>query len=140
MCLGISALQYHFIQVCAYSLFNPMRFCIPGALKTPQVSYLVIMPIHQHEHDKKEQVYLRSWLQGTRNKQKANEQQVRLLLRSPSSRLSTLSRDQTCPSSSSPASGEFSQHFSRTTKDRDCQHQGSVFSIIVIAVISVNIT
>ena len=50
-----------------------------------------------------------------------------------------LSRDQTCPSSSSPASGVFSQHLSRTTKDRDCQHQGSVFSIIMTAVKTVNI-
>ena len=34
----------------------------------------------------------------------------------------------------------FSQHLSRTTKDRDCQHKGSVFSIIMTAVKTVNIT
>ncbi|KAI4560107.1 hypothetical protein MJT46_012345 [Ovis ammon polii x Ovis aries] len=46
----------------------------------------------------------------------------------PLSRQSLLSRDQTCPSSPSPAPGVFSQHFSGTRKDRACQNQGSPLS------------
>ena len=80
------------------------------------------------------QVYLVSWLQGTWIRQKANGQQVRLLLWSPSSRSSLFSREQTSPSSSSPASGVFSQHLSGTRKDRAWQNQGSVFNIIMTAV------
>ena len=53
---------------------------------------------------------------------------------------SLLSRDQTSPSSPSPASGVFSQHLSRTRKDRACQNQGSVFNIIKTAVKTGNIT
>ena len=53
LCLRINAFQYHFIQACAYSLFTPEGFPIPGLLETPQVSYSVIIPIHQHKHDKK---------------------------------------------------------------------------------------
>ena len=53
---------------------------------------------------------------------------------------SLLSRDQTSPSSPSPASGVFSQHLSGTRKDRACQNQGSVFNIIKTAVKTVNIT
>ena len=63
-----------------------------------------------------------------------------LLLGSPSSRSSLLSRDQTCPSSPSPAPGVFSQHLSGTRKDRACQNQGNVFDIIMTAVKTVNIT
>ena len=86
------------------------------------------------------QVHLVSWLQGTRIRQKANGQQVTLLLGSPSSRSSLLSRDQTCPSSPSPAPGVFSQHLSGTRKDRACQNQGNVFDIIMTGVKTVNIT
>ena len=86
------------------------------------------------------QVHLVNWLQGTRIRQKAKGQQVRLLLWSHSSRPSLLSRDQTCPSSPSPVSGVFSQHLSGTRKDQACQNQGSVFNIIMTAVKTVNIT
>ena len=79
-------------------------------------------------------------MQGTRIRQKAKGQQVRLLLWSPSSRPSLLSRDQTCPSSPSPAPGVFSQHISGPRKERACQNQGSVFNIIMTAVKTVNIT
>ena len=51
-----------------------------------------------------------------------------------------LSRDQTCPSSSSPASGVFSQLLSGTRKDQACQNQGSVFNMIMTAIETVNIT
>ena len=79
-------------------------------------------------------------MQGTRIRQKAKGQQVRLLLWSPSSRPSLLSRDQTCPSSPSPAPGVFSQHISGPRKERACQNQGSVFNIIMTAVKTVIIT
>ena len=79
-------------------------------------------------------------MRGTQIRQKAKGQQVRLLLWSPSSRPSLLSRDQTCPSSPSPASGVFSQHLSGTRKDQACQNQGSVFNIIMTAVKTVIIT
>ena len=69
-------------------------------------------------------VDLVNWLQGTWIRQGVNGQQVRLLLWSPSGQPSLLSRDQTCPSSSSPASGVFSQHFSGKRKDQACQNQG----------------
>ena len=51
-----------------------------------------------------------------------------------------LSRDQTCPSSSSPASGVLSQLLSGTRKDRACQNQGSAFNMIMTAIETVNIT
>ena len=51
-----------------------------------------------------------------------------------------LSRDQTCPSSSSPASGVFSQLLSGTRKDRACQNQGGAFNMIMTAIETVNIT
>ena len=51
-----------------------------------------------------------------------------------------LSRDQPCPSPSSPASGAFSQLLSGTRKDRACQNQGSALSMIMTAVETVNIT
>ena len=79
-------------------------------------------------------------MQGTWIRQKANGQQVRSLLRSPSGQLSLLSREQICPSSPSPASGLFSQHLSETKKNQACQNQGSVFNIIMKAVKTVNIT
>ena len=79
-------------------------------------------------------------MQGTWIRQKANGQQVRSLLWSPSGQLSLLSREQTCPSSPSPASGLFSQHLSETKKNQACQNQGSVFNIIMKAVKTVNIT
>ena len=88
-----------------------------GPLETPQVSYLVIIPIHQHERDKKRAGLPGQLIAGHMDQAKASGQQVRLLLLSPSSRLSILNRDQTCPSSSSPASGVFSQHLSWTRKD-----------------------
>ena len=50
-----------------------------------------------------------------------------------------LSRNQTCPSSSSPASGVFSQLLSRTRKDRACQNQGGAH-IIMTAIETVTIT
>ena len=78
-------------------------------------------------------------MQGTWIRQKANGQQVRSLLWSPSGQLSLLSREQTCPSSSSPASGVFSQHF-RENKNQACQNQGSVFNIIMTPVKTINIT
>ena len=56
-------------------------------------------------------VDLVNWLQGTWIRQGVNGQQVRLLLCSPSGQPSLLSRDQTCPLFSSPASGVFSQHW-----------------------------
>ena len=49
-----------------------------------------------------------------------------------------LSRDQTCPSSSRPVSGVFSQLLSRMRKDRACQNQGGAH--IMTAVETVNIT
>ena len=79
-------------------------------------------------------------MQGTWIRQKANGQQVRSLLWSPSGQLSLLSREQICPSSPSPASGLFSQHLSETKKNQACQNQGSVFNIIMKAVKTVNIT
>ena len=62
-------------------------------------------------------------MQGTWIRQGVNGQQVRLLLCSPSGQPSLLSRDQTCPLSSSPASGVFSQHFSGKIEDQACQNQ-----------------
>ena len=50
------------------------------------------------------------------------------------------SREQTCPSSPSPASGMFSQYLSGTRKNQACQNQGSVFNIIMAAVKTVNKT
>ena len=47
-----------------------------------------------------------------------------LLLWLPSGQPSLLSRDLTCPSSSSPASGVYSQHFSGKRKDQAYQNQG----------------
>ena len=49
-----------------------------------------------------------------------------------------LSRDQTCPASSRPVSGVFSQLLSRMRKDRACQNQGGAH--IMTAVETVNIT
>ena len=112
-----------------------------GLLETPQVSYLVIIPIHQQEHGEKGAGLSGQLIAGHMDQQKATEQQVRLQLCSPSSRHPySLSRDQTCPSSSSPASGVFSQNFSGIRDDPECQHHGSVLNIIMMAVKIVNIT
>ena len=112
-----------------------------GLLETPQVSYLVIIPIHQQEHGEKGAGLYEQLIAGHMDQQKANEQQVRLQLCSPSSRHPySLSRDQTCPSSSSPASGVFSQNLSGIREDPECQHHGSVLNIITMAVKPVNIT
>ena len=112
-----------------------------GLLETPQVSYLVIIAIHQQEHGEKGAGLYEQLIAGHMDQQKANEQQVRLQLCSPSSRHPySLSRDQTCPSSSSPASGVFSQILSGIREDPECQHHGSVLNIITMAVKTVNIT
>ena len=112
-----------------------------GLLETPQVSYLVIIAIHQQEHGEKGAGLYEQLIAGHMDQQKANEQQVRLQLCSPSSRHPySLSRDQTCPSSSSPASGVFSQNLSGIREDPECQHHGSVLNIITMAVKTVNIT
>ena len=112
-----------------------------GLLETPQVSYLVIIAIHQQEHGEKGAGLYEQLIAGHMDQQKTNEQQVRLQLCSPSSRHPySLSRDQTCPSSFSPASGVFSQNLSGIREDPECQHHGSVFNIITMAVKTVNIT
>ena len=81
-----------------------------------------------------------NWSQGTRIRQKVNGQQVRLLLWSAFNRPSLFSRDQTYPSSSSPAPRVLSsQHLSRTRKDWACQKQSSVFNVIMTAIKTVNI-
>jgi len=72
---------YRPVPVC---LFTPTRFTLP--LKTPQVS----LPGNYSNSAagsllEGRQVHLVSWLQGTWIRQKANGQQVRLLLWSPSS-------------------------------------------------------
>ena len=79
-----------------------------GLLETPQVSYLVIIPVHQHEHDKKRAGLPGQLVAGHMDQVKSQWAAGEVLLLSPSSRLSILSRHQTCPSSSSPASGVFS--------------------------------
>ena len=105
-----------------------------GLLEIPQVGFLVIIPIYQDK--RKRQVHLVNWLQSTWIRQKANG--IRWGCAFGSTVL--LSRDQPCPSSSSPASGAFSQLLSGTRKDRACQNQGSVLSMIMTAVETVNIT
>ena len=111
-----------------------------GLLETPQVSYLVIIPVHQHEHDKKRAGLPGQLVAGHMDQVKSQWAAGEVLLLSPSSRLSILSRDRTCPLSSSPASGVFSQNLCGITKDQDCQHQGSVFNVTLTAVTTVNIT
>ena len=44
-----------------------------GLLKTPQVSYLVIIPIHQHEHREKGAGLSGQLIAGHMDQQKANE-------------------------------------------------------------------
>ena len=82
-------------------------------------------------------------MQGTRIRQKANGQQVRLLFSfqviSFQSAIPTQQRPD-LPSSPSPASGVFSQPLSGTRKDQACQNQGSVFNIIMTGIKTVNIT
>ena len=39
--------------LCLFPLYPLQDSPSLGLLETPQVSYLVIIPIHQHEHDKK---------------------------------------------------------------------------------------
>ena len=58
---------------------------------------------------------------------------------SPYYRPSLVSRHQTCPSSSSPAPGVFSEHLRGQTKNGACWSQGSVFNIIVTTVKTVSI-
>ena len=58
----------------------------------------------------------------------------------PSRWPSLLSREQTGPSSPSPASGVFSQHLNGARKDLAHQNQGSVFNISMTAVETVIIT
>ena len=71
------------------------------------------------------QVHLVNWFQGAGIRQKVNGQQVRLLLGSPSSRLSPPKRME-LPLVSQPSSPVFSAP-QRDKKDRACQNQGSVF-------------
>ena len=52
LCLG-NALQYHFIQAVPIPSLPLWGSPSLGLLEIPQVSYLVIIPIHQHEHGKK---------------------------------------------------------------------------------------
>ena len=58
---------------------------------------------------------------------------------SPSCRPSLLSKHQTCPSSSSPVPGVFSQHLSGKTKKGACWNQSSVFNIIVTTIKTISI-
>ena len=51
-----------------------------GLLETPQVSYLVIIPIHQHKHGEKGAGLSGQLIAGHMDQQKANEQQVKLQL------------------------------------------------------------
>ena len=87
LCLGINALQYHFIQASAYFLFIPEWFPIPGA---PGDSSGEIPGNYSNSPawalGRREQVYLGNWLSRHMDQQKANEQQVRLQWWSPSSR------------------------------------------------------
>ena len=53
LCLGINDLQYHFIQSHAYSLLPLWGSPSLGFLEIPQVRYLAIIPIHQHNHGEK---------------------------------------------------------------------------------------
>ena len=129
---------YRHVPVC---LFTPERFTLPGApgdLSGGLPGHYSNSPAWAWEE--RRQVYLVDWLQGTWIRQEANGQQVTLLLWSSSGRPFLLSRDQTCPSSPSPASGVFFQHPSGTRKDLVYQNQGSVFNIIMTAVKTVNFT
>ena len=96
LCLGINALQYHFIEACAYSLFTPARFPIPG---TPGDSSGGLSGNYSNSP-------ARAWQEGSRftwatdcrahgsgKKPKGS----RLLLWSRSSRRSILSETRTAP-------------------------------------------
>ena len=72
------------------------------------------------------QVHLVNWFQGTGIRHKVNGQQVRLLLWSPSSRLSPPKRTE-LPLVFQPSFPVFSAP-QRDKKDRACQNQGSVFN------------
>ena len=72
------------------------------------------------------QVHLVNWFQGTGVGQKVNRQQVRLLLCSPSTRLSPPKRTE-LPLVFQPSSPVFSTP-PWDKKDRACQNQGSVFT------------
>ena len=67
-----------------------------------------------------------SWFQGTGIRQKINGQQVRLLLCSPSRRLSPPKTTE-LPRVSQPSSPIFSTS-QQDKKDRACQNPGSVFT------------
>ena len=141
LCSGMNISQYSlYIGLCLFAFLPPWSSQSLGFLETPQVSASWLFHFPAWAWPEGRQVHLVSWLQGTRIRQKANGQQVRLLLWSPSSRPSLLSRDQTCPLSPSPAPGVFSQYLSGTRKDWACQNQSSVFNIIMTAVKTVNIT
>ena len=111
-----------------------------GLLETPQVSYLVIFPIHQHKHGKRRTGLSGQLIAGHMNQAKSQW--------AAGEGAAVLSFQQSVhaqqrpdlPLVSSPAPGVFSRHLSRTTKDRDCQHQGSVFNVTLTAVTTVNIT
>ena len=141
LCLGINALQ------CSLYTGLGLFSSYPLEVHPPRGSWRLLRCLPGNYSNSPaqawregRQVHLVSWLQGTWIRQKAKGQEVMLLLWSPSSQPSLLSRDQTSPSSPSPASGMFSQHLSGTIKDRACQNQGSVFNIIMTAVETVNIT
>ena len=109
-----------------------------GLLETPQVSYLVIIPIH-HEPGKKGAGVSGQLIAGHMGQAKSQwaAGEVAAVLSFQQSVHAQQRPD--LPLVSSPAPGVFSRHLSRTTKDRDCQHQGSVFNVTLTAVTTVNI-
>ena len=110
----------HFIDMCLFVSFIPSRFTLPG----PSGDSSGGLPGSYSN------LPGQAWWEESRfiwaidyRAQKANGQQVRSLLCSPSGRSSLLSRGQTWTSSSSPAHGVFSLHLSGTRKNRACQNK-----------------
>ena len=103
------------------------------------MSYLVIIPIHQ-ESGKKAAGLSGQLIAGHMDQAKSQwaAGEVAAVLSFQQSVHAQQRLD--LPLVSSPESGVFLQHLSRTTKDRDCQHQGSVFNITMTAIRTVTIT
>ena len=103
------------------------------------MSYLVIIPIHQ-ESGKKGAGLSGQLIAGHMDQAKSQwaAGEVAAVLSFQQSVHAQQRLD--LPLVSSPESGVFLQHLSRTTKDRDCQHQGSVFNITMTAIRTVTIT
>ena len=140
LCLGITTLVYS-LYTGLYLFASLPRGGSPslGPLGTPQVGYLVIIPLTSMRVVGREAGLLGELIAGTWIRKKPmGSGEVAAVTSFRSTVL--LSRDQPCPSPSSPASGAFSQLLSGTRKDRACRNQGSALSMIMTAVETVNIT